>query len=263
MRIVPVVLGFLVAVPATATARVSTATPDTIRIEVGSSAVNGRVYAPHAALVRVRLGDSSRVTAEWTNELTLGDSAGRPVMRWVTKGKRRSATGAEVTWELRQTYDAVTLAPYAYHSISSTGAFTRLTIEGRRVRGTRRAAGDTTTLPVDVTLDRPGFFAGASDLVPPAVGLKAGAVMTAPVWSPAMTRAEYRVFTVVGKATIDVEGTPVEAWKVEERRHADGTLHATWYLLETSPYMVYGEVVLPGGQLQRMTEVEIPVAKAP
>ena len=235
--------------------------PDTIRVEVGSKALDGRVYAPHAALVRVRLGDSSRVTATWTNELTLGDSAGGPVMRWVTKGTQAPGTPAATTWELRQTYDAETLAPYTYSLTSSTGAFTHLTLEGRRVRGTRRAPGDSTVQQVDVTLDRPGFFAGASDLVPLAVGLKAGTVITAPVWSPAMTRAEDRVFTVLGKARVDVEGTPIEAWKVEERRHADRVLLAIWYLLEKSPYMVYGELVLPSGQVRRMTEVEIPMSR--
>lgn len=240
-------------------------TPDTIRIEVGSAALDGRVYAPHAALVRVRLGDSSRVTATWTNELTLGDSAGRAVMRWVTKGTQAPGTGAETTWELRQTYDAQTLAPLTYSLSSSAGGFTRLTIDGRRVRGTRRAPRDTAVQQVDGTLDRPGFFAGASDLVPLAVGggLKPGVVMTAPVWSPGMTQAEGRIFTVLGKATVDVEGSPIEAWKVEERRQSDRTLLATWYLLEQSPYMVYGEVPLPNGQVRRMTEVEIPASKRP
>jgi hypothetical protein len=233
-------------------------TPDTIRIEVGAAALDGRVYAPHAALVRVRVGDSSRVTATWTNELTLGDSAGRPVMRWVTKGTQAPGTAAATTWELRQTYDARTLAPLTYSHSSSAGGFTRLMIEGRRVRGTRRASRDTAVHHVDVTLDRPGFFAGASDLVPLAVGLKPGIVMTAPVWSPGMTQAEGRVFTVLGKATVDVEGSAIEAWKVEERRQADRVLLATWWLLDKSPYMVYGEVPLPNGQIRRMTEVALP-----
>jgi hypothetical protein len=55
-----------------------------------------------------------------------------------------------------------------------------------------------------------------------------------------------------------VEGSEVNAWKVEERRHADRSLLATWYLTETSPYMVYGEVPLPNGEVRRMTEVAIP-----
>ena len=71
-----------------------------------------------------------------------------------------------------------------------------------------------------------------------------------------MTQAEDSIFTVVGLETIDVEGTSVEAWKVEERR-ADRSLYATWWLLDESPYMVYGEIVLPNGQVQRMTEVEV------
>jgi hypothetical protein len=165
-----------------------------------------------------------------------------------------------MTWEIRQTYDAVTLAPYGYHSTTSLGGFVQLTLDGTRVRGTKRIAGDTTVQPVDVTLDRPGFVASASDLIPAAVGFKEGAVIVAPFWGPAMTRAEMRVFSVIGKTPIDVEGTSVTAWKVEERRQSDGQFLATWYLLDASPYMVYGEVPLPNGQVQRMTEVVVPMS---
>ncbi len=233
--------------------------PDTIRLEVGSPEVNGKVYAPHAARVRVRTGEGEgRVVAEWTNELTLGDSAGRPIHRWITRGTRFLAAGDTVTWEIRQTYDAVTLAPYGYASSSSTGAFSRLKLDGRRVRGTRKLPNDSTVQQVDLTLDRPGFIASASDLVPLAVGLQEGKVMTAPVWGPNMTRSELRIFTVVGRGPVVVEGSEVTAWKVEERRYADRKLLATWYLTEGSPYMVYGEVILPDGQVQRMSEVAIP-----
>jgi hypothetical protein len=237
------------------------ASPDTIRLEVGSPEVNGKVYEPHAARVRVRVGEGEgRIVAEWTNELTLGDSAGRPIHRWVTKGTRFSPSGDTVRWEIRQTYDAVTLAPYGYASSSSNGAFARLKLEGRRVHGTRKLQNDSTVQQVDLTLDRPGFIASASDLVPLAVGLSEGKVMTAPVWGPNMARSELRIFSVVGRGPVDVEGTAVTAWKVEERRHADRTLVATWYLTEQSPYMVYGEVTLPNGQVQRMTEVAIPAS---
>src|SRR5687768_17717301 len=102
---------------------------DTIRLEVGSKQVNGSVYAPHAARVRVRVGEGEgRLAAEWTNELTHGDSAGRPIHRWVTRGTQYPPAGGTVTWEIRQTYDAVTLAPYGYASSSSTGAWSRLTL---------------------------------------------------------------------------------------------------------------------------------------
>ena len=240
----------------------SVAISDTIRLEVGSPEVNGKIYEPHAARVRVRVGEGEgQIVAEWTNELTHGDSAGRPIHRWVTKGTRLSATGDSVRWEIRQTYDAVTLAPYGYASSTSVGAWARLALDGRRVRGTRRMPGDTTDRQVDVTLDRPGFVASASDLVPLAAGLAEGKVMTAPFWGPNMTRSELRVFTVVGRGPVTVEGSAVNAWKVEERRHADGRLLATWYLTEASPYMVYGEVPLPNGQVERMTEVAIPMAK--
>lgn len=233
--------------------------PDTVRLEVGSPLLDGRVYLPHAARVRVRVGDpAGPVTAEWTNELDLGDSAGRRVMRWITKGRRTQPDGTALTWELRQTYDARTLAPMGYLSTRSTGQHVQLRLDGTRVTGTRRAAADSATHAVDVSLDRAGYFAGASDLVPAAVGLRAGTVIRAPVWSPAMTQAEWRIFTVVGMSPVTVEGTPMEAWKVEERDAGDRRLLATWYLLDASPYMVYGEAMLPDGRIQYMSEVEIP-----
>jgi hypothetical protein len=198
------------------------------------------------------------VIAEWTNELTLGDSAGRPVMRWVTRGTQFRAGGNRTTWEILQTYDRRTLAPLGYARQSSAGGFTRLAIDGGRVTGTRRAAGDSTTQPVDMTVDRMGFIASASDLVPLAAGLSEGAVMTAPVWGPDMAQSEQRIFTVLGKVPAPVEGKVWDAWKVEERRYADGTLLAIWYLVEESPYMVAGDVFLPDGRVRKMTEVAIP-----
>src|SRR5688500_15123588 len=183
------------------------ASGDTIRLEVGSRHVNGRVYAPHAARVRVRVGEGEgQLTAEWTNELTHGDTAGRPVHRWVTKGTRFTPTGAAVTWEILQTYDTQTLAPFAYSATSSTAGITHPTIDGPRVRGTRRVPGDSVTQNVDLTLDRPAFIASASDLVPLAAGLKEGTVMTAPMWGPNMAASELRVFSVIGKVPVDVEG---------------------------------------------------------
>jgi hypothetical protein len=233
---------------------------DTLRIEVGSPLVDGRIYAPHAARVLVRIGGpDAPVSAEWTNELTLGDSAGQRVMRWVTRGTRTPpGGGAPVRWELFQTYDARTMAPYGYHMRSSAGAYSRLSFEGRRVKGVRRMPGDTATREVNLELDRPGFIASASDLVPLAVGLKEGTVMVAPVWGPTLPDAELRIFSVLGKVSMNVEGKPTPCWKVEERRYSDRTLVANWYLVEDSPYMVYGEVPLPDGRVQHMSEVAIP-----
>lgn len=230
---------------------------DTIHLEVGSPQLDGRVYKPHKALVRIRIGDpKGPVLREWTNELQLGDSAGRPVMRWTTTGKVNVGPNATATWVLRQTYDHITLKPYQYNSSYSTGVYTRVTIDGNHVHGVSKGPNDAAEKPIDITLDRPGYFAGASDIVPAAVGFKKGAIMTAPVWNPSMTKAETRIFVVVGLETIDVEGTMIESWKVEERR-TDNSLYATWWLLDKSPYMVYGEIVLPDGRVQRMTEVEV------
>jgi len=234
---------------------------DTVRLEVGSPSVNGGIYPPHKARNRVYRGADSVPVAEWTNELTLGDSAGKRVARWVTIGRRRAPDGTESTWELRQTYDARTLAPYGYHSVQANGGYLRLTIDGTRVRGVRRASAGAPEEAVERTIDRPAFIASASDLVPLAAGLAEGAVMTAPVWGPAMPASEMRVFTVLGKAPVTVEGASVTAWKVEERVRDGGRLVATWWLTEASPYMVYAEVALPDGGVQRMSGVALDGAR--
>ena len=247
--------------PATISSSAAAPSPDTLRLEVGSPLVRGDVYAPHAARVTVRVGaPDGPIRAQWTNELSLGDSAGRRVMRWITRGTQTPPDGSRTTWEIFQTYDAMTLAPYAYHARSSTGGETRLTIDGRRVRGTKHSPASGMT-EVDLTLDQPGFIASASDLVPLAVGLRKGSVMTAPLWGPSMQQSEMRVFTVVDEVPVLVEGTTVRAWKVDEHRQADGKLLATWYLTTASPYMVYGEVPLADGQVQYMSEVEIPAPR--
>lgn len=235
----------------------STVAADTVRIEVGSPLVDGRVYQPHRARVRVHLNSvDTPPTNQWTNELTVGDSAGRPVMRWVTLGQF-DADGRP-GYELLQTYDHITLAPLGYSLTSRAGARIRLSIDGNRVRGTRKLPNDTTVHQVDQVIPRLGFIASASDLVPLAVGLREGAVVVAPVWGPNLPTAESRIFTIVGKVPTMVEGTEWQAWKVEERREADGKLLAVWYLVEESPYMVAGEVFLPNGQVQKMTEIALP-----
>jgi hypothetical protein len=231
---------------------------DTLRLHVGSPEVRGQVYPPHFARNRVYRGaEGSPPVTTWTNELTLADSAGRRVMHWVTRGTRLTPVGDSVHWALLQTYDAATLAPHAYSLTSTDGAFTELAIDGRRVRGTRRVARDSAVQQVDLTLDQPAFIASASDLVPLAVGLCPGRVMTAPVWGPAMRNAEVRVFSVTGRQRVQVEGAWVDSWKVEERSEREGRLVATWYLTEQSPYMVYAEVPLANGQVQRMTGVSL------
>src|SRR5688572_23545841 len=234
------------------------AAPEVLRVEVGAKEVDGRVYKPHAAKVRIYVGDRP-TGAEWTNVLEVGDSAGRPVHYWTTTGTSVLPAGGTITWRLEQTYDAITLQPYSIVRTASNGMESRLKIDGTRVTGTRRMNAGAPVEQIEYTIDRMGYVASASDLVPAAVGFKEGLVISVPIWGPPMTAAEQRRFTVIGKVDVDVEGTKVNAWKVDEHRESDNKLLATWYLLDKSPYMVYGEVVLPNGTVQRMTEVEVPL----
>ena len=226
---------------------------DTLRLEVGSPQVNALFFPPHRARNTVYIGDATTPTTSWTNELTVGDSAGMRVHRWVTKGTQANGT----TWELHQTYNGRTLAPLQWARRASDGANSRLVIEGTRVRGVLKGPGDAPANQIDRTIPRAGFIASASDLVPMAVGLRAGAVMTAPVWSPQSTTVETRVFSVLREETVRVEGADVKAWRVEERVHGSGELKATWWLTNASPYMVLAEIPLPNGQIQRITGVAL------
>ena len=226
---------------------------DTLRLEVGSPEVDALYFVPHRARNSVYIGDATTPNVTWTNELTVGDSAGMRVHRWVTKGTQANGS----TWELHQTYNGRTLALLKWAQRSSTGADSRLEVDGTRVRGVLKGPGDAPANPIDRTIPRTGFVASASDLVPMAVGLRAGVVMTAPIWSPQSTTVETRVFSVLREETVRVEGADVRAWRVEERVHATGELKATWWLIDVSPYMVLAEIPLPNGQTQRITGVAL------
>jgi hypothetical protein len=230
---------------------------DTIRVEVGSPAINASWFLPHRARVRVHLNSlDTPPTNEWTNELTIGDSAGRKVARWVTLGQF-DASGTP-GFDLRQTFDHVTLAPLGYRLRTRAGADVSLAIDGNRVRGTRKLPNNPAVEQVDQLVPRMGFIASASDLVPLAMKFEAGQVVVAPVWSPQMATAESRIFHTVGKVPHMVEGKEWLAWRVDEYRESDRRLMATWYLVEESPYMVGGEVFLPNGNVQKMTEIALP-----
>lgn len=257
-------IALLLSLPAALVAQPAPA--DTIRLEFGSQEVDASYFQPHAARVRVYVkapGGEERVRAEWINVLTHGDSAGIKVHRWVTTGTQIAANGNQVQWELRQTYDARTLAPYGIARTASNGSASAFRIDGHTVTGWRRSTADAPRRDTTWTVAQLGYVASASDLVPLAAGFRPGKVMVAPVWGPNMPASEMRVFTVIGETDVDVEGTSVRAWKVEERRQSDRALLATWWLLPRSPYMVYGEVPLPDGSTQRMTEVAVPMPKQP
>lgn len=103
--------------------------PDTVFADVGSHVIDARLFKPHAARVRIYRGDT--LVGQWTNELSLGDSAGRRVMRWVTTGEAVPANPNRPLGVLRQTYDAVTLAPLGYSNVVNSGASSQLRIDGR------------------------------------------------------------------------------------------------------------------------------------
>lgn len=235
---------------------------DTIRIAVGAPAINASFMEPHRARVIVerQVGNGWEVSAEWINELTVGDSAGKRVQRWVTTGTRQAPNGGQIKWQIFQTYDHRTLAMYGYHYTSSAGADIRLTMEGPRIRGKRKTPSDAAPADVDITLSEAAYYAGASDLPPIAARLSEGMVMTMPVWQPGMQQVEHRIFTITGKKDVKVGDTTWDAWIVEERATRGGTVQllATWYMTEKAPYMVYAEQTLQDGTKQRFTEYLLP-----
>jgi hypothetical protein len=237
--------------------RTPAAALDTVRLEVGSPEIDGRVFPSHRARNRSYPAGGGPPVSTWTNELTVGDSAGTPVHRWVTRGVQMGPEGEGATWELVQTYDARTLAPLTYHRWSGDGSWTRLRLDGTRVRGMQQIAGEAEPRAIEQTLDRPAFFEGASDLVPMAMRLDAGDVVIVPVWAWGMPRTESRVFTALGRERVSVEGLDVSAWKVEERVEGSGRRVAIWYVTDSSPYMVLAEIPTPDGSMRRLTGVAL------
>ena len=227
--------------------------PAPLRLEVGSAEVDGRMYPPHRARNRVYPPGATTPVNTWTNELTLGDSAGVPVMRWVTLGQQANGT----RWELYQTYNAITLAPMTYSYRNSAGMEKFWGVHGTHIGGHVRLPNDSVARPIDWTLPRLGFMGNASDLVPPAVGMRAGAVMSLPIWSGDSIAPVQHYFRVLEQRQVEVEGETVLAWPIEERVEATDELKATWYMVERSPYMVLAEIPTPNG-LMRITGEALP-----
>lgn len=235
-----------------AEAPVQSVAPAALTIEVGSPEVDGRMYPPHRARNRVYPPGATTPSTTWTNELTHGDSAGVPVHRWVTLGTQPSGA----TWELRQTYNARTLAPMTYAFRGSSGGQKVLFIQGTRVTGWTQAPNNGARNEIDWSLPRLGFMSNASDLVPPAVGMRAGSVISLPIWGVDSIAPVQHQFRVLDQVTVDVEGERILAWKIEERVEATGELEATWYMIDRSPYMVLAEIPTPNG-IQRITGVDL------
>lgn len=243
-------------------ATVPTAPADTIHLRVGSPEVDLSGMTAHDARVTVeRLVEGVwQPVVEWTNHLSVGDSAGRKVHRWITRGLRPGDTDQPAAWELYQTFDARSIAPLALRRTSSDGSELILTYDGPRVRGTQRAGADAPFTPVDLQLSAAAFPAAASDLVPMALPLRRGLVLVAPVWQFGMRDVETRIFDVVDQRPTTVAGQEWNTWVVEERALRGGppVFLATWYVVNEPPYMVYAEVITAGGARQRMTEVLLP-----
>src|SRR5690606_21475348 len=107
---------------------------DTAFLSIGSERVDARVFEPHAARVRV-YGPDGRQVSEWDNELWVGDAAGRPVLRWSTTSRPVAGFPNRPMSRLLQTYGGITMAPLGYLSISGTGGYVSLAIDGNRMRG--------------------------------------------------------------------------------------------------------------------------------
>jgi streptogramin lyase len=227
---------------------------DTVRIEVGSPLVDGSVYPAHSGRVtRLRIeGQRVDTTGSWTNHLEIGDSAGTPVHRWHTTGTVTSDNGGRTRFELWQTFDARTLALYAYHLRSDQGALIRLSIDGRRVWGIRRAGGDSLVTTVDFMLPRPGYVGGAVDLVPQAIagGLRVDVAMRLPVWSPPSDKIMEQVWAVRRRTTTEFEGRQVPAWEMIHFA-PDGVQRGTIWLIDQPPYMVRWDLEAASGRITR------------
>jgi hypothetical protein len=230
------------------------ASTDTVHVEVGSPLVDGAVYAPHSARVVKLLvrGDRVDTTAVWTNRLEIGDSAGRRVHRWLTAGWGGPAGGKRVGFELRSTFDARTLALLGHDLRSESGAGWKLAVDGSTVRGLRRTPADTTMRPVELTLPRAGFAAGASDLIPFAMKLREGLVMTLPLWSPPGTEVHDEIWRVTRRGTYAFEGRDVPSWEMEQYGPEDGRLRGRIWFIDDAPYVVRWDLFNEDGSIVRM-----------
>lgn len=227
---------------------------DTVHVAVGSPLVNGTVYRPHVGRVtRLRIADGrTDTTAVWVNTLVIGDSAGRAVHRWYTRGWSGAPGGPRNRFDLWSTFDATTLALLGWHLKGGAGFEARLAVDGRSVRGTTRPPDAPAAQPVEFELPEAGFASGAADLIPYAVGLREGLTLTLPLWSPPGRKFETETWTVVARDSVAFDGRTVPSWVMEQ--HAAGATRAKgriWFVDEP-PYVVRWDVFGDDGAVVRM-----------
>lgn len=241
-------------VPTASVPTASVPSADTIHVPVGSPAVDGSVYRPHVGRVtRLRIeGDRTDTTAVWLNTLEIGDSAGRPVHRWLTSGWSGPPGGARNQFDLRSTFDGRTLALMGWHMKAGSGFEARLAVDGRSVRGTMKPPSAAEPQAVEFELPEAGFASGAADLIPYAIGLREGLTMTLPLWSPPGRTLETQVWTVTGIQQIEFDGRTVPSWVMEHFDVGDPAPKGRIWFVDEPPYVVQWDLFPEEGVLIRM-----------
>jgi hypothetical protein len=232
---------------------------DTLCVAVGSEMISGLELPVHGSKIdRFQLdpGQAPRNIGWITNVMSIGDTAGRPVFRFITEGEARQPNGQANRYTLYTTFDRKTTALLGYFISGSLGREVRLTLDGNRVRGTIRPSADAAVQPVDVTLSRPGFLGSSMDIQLALLPLRPGLTIELPVWMPGMTDAESRWYVVVSQGTAKMGGKTVDAWVTEEWNADRSRKLSTMNVIKSAPFMEWQEFDQPsGGKLRLVQEL--------
>ncbi len=216
-------------------------TPADSSVVVGDARIDGTRVRPGRAVFAWEMirGDQKMPVGTLTDEITLAQEGGRPVLRRVLSLQAMMGSLVDST-----TSDARTLAPISERAHQPRRAVA-LDFDGRRVRGSITPTGGAPTA-VDTASPRPAFNPGSWDLVLRALPLAEGLAVRYAVFDVDQPGERWYSARVVGVER--PEGTTAEAWKVEMER---GATKVTAWIDRSTREVLRVETAMGGGILRQ------------
>lgn len=234
---------------------------DTIDVGVGSPLIDGarmRSFTTRIRTFRVAGADPALVS-EATNVITLGDSAGVPVVRVRSSGWSMGPKGRiESTTDF--TFDRATLALRGMVSRAADGSERALHADGRSVEMVVPLPNGAP--PLRTALATPGFYGPWSDFVVEELPRRVGTVYRVHLWRPAPQPGgppriveETHLYTVARREDVAVLGkTYRQAWVIEDRLAGNDALAGTMWIVDGPPNLVRWLIAMPDGSALRVDQ---------
>lgn len=229
---------------------------DTITVPSGSPLVDGRYLVPHRALyvTTVSRGDSivSRISFELKKRLIGAGESASFRLEGIGTPDSRDPEARFFTILRHRTLETV-----HREERDGTGRALIVDIEPRGASGYVSPPRDSGNGAFQFALAAPSFHSAFVDAVLNGLELRAGLTIRIPVVNVAQRRGEWRVFHVVRRDSMLVNGHIARAWVVDEEPAGEIVARRFW-LIREPPFFPLDESRLRNGDVRRIQQSLLP-----